>query len=191
MRGIGEGSCLIVVDVQNDFCPDGALGVREGDQVVPVLNLWISEFHKKGMPVVYTQDWHPEDHVSFVESGGIWPPHCVQDTRGADFHPDLIVHGEVCRKGFVSDKEAYSGFDGRVAGPDGPALDRWLKEQEVSRIYVGGLATDYCVKATALDGIRNGYEVVVLKDGVRAVDVRQGDGGRAIAEMVDAGAVLE
>ena len=162
------------------------LRIQEGDKWC-LFSTCGSTSHKKGMPVVYTH-WHPE--AMFCRKRGIWPP-TVFRIQGCRFPSGSIVHGEVCRKGFVSDKEAYSGFDGRVAGPDGPALDRWLKEQEVSRIYVGGLATDYCVKATALDGIRNGYEVVVLKDGVRAVDVRQGDGGRAIAEMVDAGAVLE
>lgn len=191
MPNIKEGSCLIIVDVQNDFCPGGALGIEEGDQVVPVLNKWIGEFAKKGMPVVYTQDWHPKDHLSFVENGGIWPPHCVQETGGAEFHPDLIVRGKMCPKGFVSDKEAYSGFDGRLDGPNGPVLAQWLKEQGVSRIYVGGLATDYCVKATALDGIKNGFEVVVIRDGIRAVDVNQGDGERAIEEMVDQGVMVE
>jgi nicotinamidase/pyrazinamidase len=188
---INSHSCLLVVDVQNDFCPGGALGVKEGDLVVPVLNRWIRKFREMGFPVVYTQDWHPEDHLSFVENGGIWPPHCIQDTVGSEFHPDLVVEGKICRKGFVAAKEAYSGFDGRFDGPDGPCLDRWLKEQGVSRIYVGGLATDYCVRATVVDGLKNRYEVVVLEDGVRAVEVNEGDGERAIAEMIDKGAIIQ
>ncbi|HHX10080.1 MAG TPA: nicotinamidase [Firmicutes bacterium] len=188
---IGNGDCLVVVDVQNDFCPGGALGVAEGDRVVPVLNSWIRGFQEQGLPVVYTQDWHPRDHMSFVENGGIWPPHCVQGTQGAHFHPDLVVRGEICRKGFVSNKEAYSGFDGKVGALDGPSLEKWLKQKGVKRIYVGGLATDYCVRATVLDGIRCGFEVVVLKDAVRAVDVNEGDGQKALAEMVDAGAVVK
>ncbi len=191
MSNIKEDSCLIIVDVQNDFCPGGALGIEEGDQVVPVLNEWISQFQKKGIPVVYTQDWHPKDHVSFVENGGIWPPHCVQEGKGAEFHPRLVVQGKICRKGFVRDKEAYSGFDGKLDGPDGPALAQWLKKQRVSRIYVGGLATDYCVKATALDGIKNGFEVFVIRDGIRAVDANEGDGERAIKAMADKGAIVE
>jgi nicotinamidase/pyrazinamidase len=191
MFDVRDGDCLVVVDVQNDFCPGGALGVAGGDQVVPVLNTWIEEFHEKGLPVVYTQDWHPKDHMSFVENGGIWPPHCVQDTEGADFHPDLIVRGEVCRKGFEKDKEAYSGFDGRVGQLDGPALDAWLKQRGVQRIFVGGIATDYCVKATVLDGIRYCFEVVVLKDAVRAVNVNPDDGEKALAEMEEAGAVIK
>jgi nicotinamidase/pyrazinamidase len=190
MFDIGEGDCLVVVDVQNDFCPGGALGVAEGDQVVPVLNAWIREFHKKGLPVIYTQDWHPQDHCSFAGNGGIWPPHCVQGTKGADFHPDLVVQGEICRKGFVTDAEAYSGFDGRVGGLDGPTLGTWLKQRAVARIFVGGLATDYCVKATVLDGIGNGLEVAVLRDGIRAVNVNEGDGEKAIAEMAGAGAII-
>jgi nicotinamidase/pyrazinamidase len=187
---IRKGDCLVVVDVQNDFCPGGALGVAEGDQVVPVLNSLIKEFNDRDLPVVYTQDWHPQDHVSFVENGGIWPPHCVQGTKGANFHPDLVVSGEICRKGFLSDREAYSGFDGRIGEPDGPALDQWLKEKGVKRIYVGGLATDYCVRATVLDAIQCGFEVVLLTNGIRAVDVNEGDGDKAIAEMADAGALL-
>lgn len=190
MLRIEDNSCLIVVDVQNDFCPGGALGVKEGNQVVKALNVWIREFSQQGMPVVYTQDWHPEDHISFAANGGIWPPHCVQETRGAEFHEDLLVQGRICQKGFVRDREAYSGFDGRLDGPNGPSLDQWLTEQGVARIYVGGLATDYCVKATVLDGLKHGYEVVVLKDGIRAVDVGRGDGQRAISQMADEGAII-
>ncbi len=191
MFRIKDNSCLIVVDVQNDFCPGGALGVKEGEQVVPVLNVWIREFLQQGMPVVYTQDWHPEDHISFEANGGIWPSHCVQETRGAAFHEDLVVHGKICQKGFACDKEAYSAFDGRLGGRGGLSLDQWLREQGVTRIYVGGLATDYCVKATVLDGLKHGYEVVVLQDGIRAVDVNQGDGERAVAEMVEQGAIIK
>lgn len=207
-------SCLVVVDVQNDFCPGGALAVPEGDQVVPVLNTWIKKFRERGLPVVYTKDWHPADHSSFKPNGGIWPPHCLQHTYGSDFHPDLLVEGPVFVKGFVANREAYSGFDsrlqaaesqvtsqvaGQVAGKNkasapeetfGPPLAEWLRQQSVKRIYVGGLATDYCVKATVLDGLKEGLEVVVIRDAVRAVNVNKGDGDRAIDEMAKAGATV-
>ncbi|REJ37606.1 MAG: bifunctional nicotinamidase/pyrazinamidase [Bacillota bacterium] len=188
------GDALIIVDVQNDFCPGGALAVPQGDQVVPVLNRWIEEFHRRGLPVVYTQDWHPQGHCSFRDQGGPWPVHCVQDTPGAAFHPDLLVKGEIFRKAYLPEPDAYSGMearrvqDGRLQ-EDQP-LPRWLREQGVRRVLVGGLATDYCVRATVLDALREGFQVVVLRDGVRAVDVQPGDGERALREMAEAGAVI-
>ncbi len=187
---VKDNCCLIVVDVQNDFCPGGTLAIKQGDKVVPVLNSWIQKFHNVKAPIVYTRDWHPKDHISFLDYGGIWPSHCVQQTYGAEFHPDLVCHGCICSKGFIRNKEAYSGFDGYVNGLDGPRLDQWLKQKGVEQIYVGGLATDYCVKATALDGIKNGYKVYLLENGIRAVDVKQGDGHRSIQEMTDAGVLL-
>lgn len=201
--GIPNHSCLVVVDVQNDFCPGGALGVPEGDKVVPVLNAWIKKFREQGLPVVYTKDWHPADHCSFKPNGGIWPPHCVQHTHGSGFHPDLMVEGPVFVKGFVQSLEAYSGFDSRLHPGDneaagiggdqksgGPLLGEWLREHGVKRMYVGGLATDYCVKATVLDGLKHGFEVVLVKDAARSVDVNKGDGETAIREMAKAGAVI-
>ena len=185
-----EDSCLVVVDVQNDFCPGGALGVKDGDKIVPVLNSFIDEFNKRGLPIVYTRDWHPIDHISFAEKGGIWPPHCIQETQGVKFCHGLKIQGAVCSKGFESDKEAYSGFDGKMGGPCGLSLDRWLKERKIGRLYVGGLATDYCVKATVIDGLKSDYEVYVIKDGCRAVDVNLGDGEKSVSEMVNAGAVI-
>lgn len=191
---IQPGDALIVVDVQNDFCPGGALGVPEGHQVVPVLNRWIRRFKEAGLPVVYTQDWHPPDHISFAERGGPWPPHCVQNTPGAEFHPDLVVEGVVFQKGFDSDKEAYSGFAGHLqdekAAAAAPGLAAWLKEQGVRRVFVGGLATDYCVRATTLDALAEGLAAVVIAEGSRAVDVEPGDGDRALAEMEAAGAEI-
>lgn len=269
---IPESSCLVVVDVQNDFCPGGSLGVPRGDEVVLVLNAWIRRFRERGLPVVYTKDWHPADHCSFRLKGGPWPPHCVQGLVGSDFHPNLIVEGPVFVKGFDPGREAYSGFEarlqedetgskvrtvgrdarvwqveglenegrqfkgceaegpkaegqeagrgagyetgheiGREAGEEAEhevgrevgqeagheaeglraelsLLGDWLREKRVKRIYVGGLATDYCVKATVLDGLREGFEVILVKDAVRAVDVNEGDGERAIREMIEAGA---
>ncbi|EKP95482.1 bifunctional nicotinamidase/pyrazinamidase [Thermaerobacter subterraneus] len=188
-------AALVVVDVQNDFCPGGALAVPQGDQVVPVLNRWIGAFHAAGRPVVFTQDWHPSGHVSFREQGGPWPVHCVQGSPGAAFHPDLQVRGTVFRKGFAPDREAYSGFDGALAAGEAGVrpevtLAGWLRQQGVRHLYVGGLATDYCVRATVLDGLREGFRVTVLVPAVRAVDVTPGDGERALAEMEAHGALL-
>ena len=186
---IAKDTCLVIVDVQNDFCPGGALAVPGGDEVIPVINSWIRRFQEAGSPIAYTQDWHPKNHCSFRENGGIWPPHCVQRTRGAEFHPDLVVDGTIFRKGFLPDKEAYSGFDGTLDGKLGnPALGQWLRENGVKCLYVGGLATDYCVKAAVLDGIKEGFQVILIRQGIRAVNVNTGDGDRAIEEMVESGA---
>ena len=186
---IAKDSCLVIVDVQNDFCPGGALSVPGGDEVIPKINSWVKRFQEAKLPVVYTQDWHPKNHCSFRENGGIWPPHCVQGTRGAELHPDLIMDGTIFRKGFLPDKEAYSGFDGTLEGkPGNPALGQWLRENGVKRLYVGGLATDYCVKATVLDGLKQGFQVILIRQGVRAVNVNLGDGDRVIEEMVRSGA---
>lgn len=195
-QAAGDASAaLVVVDVQRDFCPGGALAVPQGDEVVPVLNRWVEAFAQRGRPVVYTQDWHPENHVSFRQRGGPWPPHCVQGTEGAAFHPQLVLRGTVFRKGFDPDQEAYSGFDGALAEGDrgvraGTSLADWLRQHGVRQLYVGGLATDYCVRATVLDGLNEGFQVTVLVPAVRAVDVRPGDGRRALAEMQARGAIL-
>lgn len=190
---IRDSDALIVVDVQNDFCPGGALGVPGGDEVVGVLNEWIRKFRERGLPVVYTQDWHPENHISFSDRGGPWPHHCVQGSAGAGFHKDLAVEGVVFRKGHDSEKEAYSGFDGHLVRDDGTIdtsvdLATWLKERGVKRIFVGGLTTDYCVRATVLDGLAAGFEAVVLEEASRPVDVEPGDGEKALQEMEEAGA---
>lgn len=186
---IAKDSCLVIVDVQNDFCPGGALAVPGGDEVIPEINFWVKRFQEAKLPVVYTQDWHPKKHCSFQENGGIWPPHCVQGTRGVELHPDLIIDGTIFRKGFLPDKEAYSGFDGTLEGkPGNPALGQWLRENGVKRLYVGGLATDYCVKATVLDGLKQGFQVILIRQGVRAVNVNLGDVDRAIEEMIRSGA---
>lgn len=179
-----QGDALVVVDVQNDFLPGGALGVPEGDEVVPALNKYTVLFEELGLPIVATRDWHPENHCSFEARGGPWPPHCVAGTEGAAFATDLDLHGDtkVVSKATTPDEEAYSGFQGTE-------LNEWLKERGVKRIFVGGLATDYCVKATVQDGLVNGYEVVLLEDAVRAVNVDPGDGEKAIAEMERDGAV--
>jgi nicotinamidase/pyrazinamidase len=168
---------LIIVDVQNDFCPGGALAVPEGDKVVPVINKLIPKFDR----VYTTQDWHPANHISFKEQGGTWPPHCVANTRGADFHSDLKVQDAThILKGTDKNKEAYSGFQGTD-------LSGKLKENRIRRIFITGLATDYCVKATALDGLMQGFEIVIITDAIKGVDVNPGDSQKALDEMKDAG----
>jgi nicotinamidase/pyrazinamidase len=176
---------LIVVDVQVDFCPGGALPVKNGNEVVPRLNRTIKAFNRAGLPVFFTRDWHPPNHISFRNQGGAWPPHCVQGTTGACFHPDLdIPHGStIISKGTQPDAEAYSGFQGTD-------LESQLKKAGVDEIFLGGLATDYCVRETCLDARRAGFTVNVLRDCVKAVNVKTDDGAKALREMREAGARL-
>jgi nicotinamidase/pyrazinamidase len=175
---------LIIVDVQNDFCPGGALPVPDGDAVVPVLNGWIAAFERAGAPIFYSRDWHPPDHCSFREQGGPWPPHCVQGTPGADFHPHLRLAptATLISKATTPDRDAYSAFDGT-------GLAELLRRKRVRRVFVGGLATDYCVRATVLDAIRAGFETRLTRGGHRGVEVRPGDCARAVEEMKKEGAV--
>lgn len=186
-------TCLLVVDVQNDFAdPDGSLTVRGGADVVPVLNEEIRRATDAGAPVVYTQDWHPASTPHFAKDGGIWPVHCVGDTWGAEFHPDLLVAGPSVRKG-VDGGDGYSGFsvrDPHSGDTYRTELEHILRGRGVTRIVIGGLTTDYCVKDTALDGMDTGFAVLVLTDAIAAVDLEAGDGARAIDEMVEAGAVM-
>ncbi|RMG30329.1 MAG: nicotinamidase [Gammaproteobacteria bacterium] len=177
------GDALILVDVQNDFLPGGRLAVPDGDAVIPPLNAWIRRFRARGLPVFATRDWHPPDHCSFREQGGPWPPHCVAGTPGADFAPGLELPPEVVviSKATTPEKDAYSGFEGTD-------LAERLQERSVRRVFVGGLATDYCVLNTVLDALKAGFEAWVIKDAVRAVDVQPGDGERALERMRQAGA---
>jgi nicotinamidase/pyrazinamidase len=179
-----SGDALIVVDLQNDFLTGGSLAVPDGDAVIPVLNTWIRRFRGAGLPVFATRDWHPADHCSFREQGGPWPPHCVAGTKGAEFTPELVLPPDalIHSKATRPEKEAYSGFEEGDFG-------RQLREMGVTRLFVGGLATDYCVRATVLDGLKEGFQVVLLADAIRAVEARPGDGARAIAEMREAGAL--
>ncbi|MEM4143870.1 MAG: bifunctional nicotinamidase/pyrazinamidase [Candidatus Bathyarchaeia archaeon] len=174
---------LIIVDVQNDFCSGGALPVPDGDQVVPVLNDYIKIFKKTNAHIVATRDWHPPNHISFRAQGGPWPPHCVQDTEGAKFHPNLKLPPETVIISKATDplKEAYSGFDGTE-------LVDVLKKAGVARVFVGGLATDYCVKNTVLDARKLGFAAVLLLDAVRGINVKPGDVKAAIVEMLQSGA---
>ncbi|MGH7363590.1 MAG: nicotinamidase [Candidatus Methylomirabilales bacterium] len=174
-----ERDALILVDVQNDFCPGGALPVPEGDQVVPALNALLQRVQAF---TVATRDWHPPAHCSFRPQGGPWPVHCVAGTPGADFHPALATErvAHVISKATRPEEEAYSGFQGT-------ALADLLRKRDIRRVFVGGLATDYCVKATALDAVKNGFEVTVLEDAIRGVEVQPGDCARALEEMKRAG----
>lgn len=194
MTEYGPDTALIVVDVQNDFAdPRGSLYVREGERVVPVANREIARARAAGSPVFYTQDWHPGSTPHFQKDGGIWPVHCVADTWGAEFHPGLEVAGDVVRKG-SGGEDGYSGFTVKdpVSG-DATAtrLGNRLHELGVRRLVVLGLAGDYCVGATALDGARLGYEVTVLREGVRFVELKAGDSERAWREMDAAGVRVE
>jgi len=179
-----KGDALVIVDLQRDFLPGGALPVPHGDQVVPVMNSYIRLFRDAGLPIVATRDWHPSNHCSFKEQGGLWPPHCVQGTPGAQFAPGLELPPDaiVISKASQPQEEAYSGFEGTD-------LDRRLKALGVKRLFVGGLATDYCVLSTVKDALELGYRVFLLLDAVRSVDVNPGDGERAIEEMRALGAV--
>lgn len=180
---------LLLIDVQNDFCPGGALPVANGDQVVPALNRYIEKFNKAGLAIFATRDWHPEKTKHFKAYGGLWPPHCVQGTKGAEFRVDLALPKDavIVSAGMAADEEGYSGFEGR--DDRGIGLADLLRQYGVERIFVGGLATDYCVKHTVLDGLRHGFKVVLLEDAVRGVNLQPEDSQRAIAEMIQSGAV--
>lgn len=183
MIELNETDALLLVDVQNDFLPGGALAVPDGDQVVPVLNAYIARFAAKKLPIFATRDWHPPDHCSFRPQGGPWPPHCIAGSQGAQFSPALKLPAEVkiISKATAKEREAYSGFDGTD-------LASQLKALNVKRLFIGGLATDYCVLNTVKDALRLGFEVYLLRDAVRAVNVHPGDEQRALDEMQRLGA---
>jgi nicotinamidase/pyrazinamidase len=172
---------LIVVDVQNDFCPGGRLPVPEGDEVVPVINQWIERAQRAGSLVIASRDWHPRGHVSFREQGGTWPEHCVQDSDGARFHPGLDLPADVVKvsKGVRLDRDQYSAFDDT-------GLGSFLRGRNIDRVWVAGLAQDVCVRATVLSALEEGFDTVLLTEGTRAIDA---EGGRlAVEEMQQAGA---
>ena len=179
-----KGDALIVVDVQKDFCPGGSLAVPSGDRVIPVLKSYIAIFNSSSLPVFATRDWHPKNHLSFKEYGGIWPAHCVKGTEGAEFHPDLKLPAStiIVSKAMTPKKEAYSGFQGT-------SLKSMLKKINIKRLFIGGLATDYCVKNTVLDAIKAGFTVFLLMDGSKGVDINPGDSDKAIEQMIQAGAI--
>ena len=174
---------LIVVDFQNDFTPGGALAVPDGDRIADRVNELAAD--PRFELVIATRDWHPEGHGSFAEQGGPWPVHCVQDTEGAELHPAL----DRTRVDIVLDKGQDPGTDG-YSGFEATGLEELLRERKVDKLTVVGLATDYCVKNTVLDALRAGFDVTVDPEGVRGVEVAQGDSERALGEMRDAGAVV-
>ena len=180
---LSAGDGLVVVDVQNDFLPGGALGVPRGDEVVEPLNGYLKRFVGRGLPVFATRDWHPPGHCSFREQNGPWPRHCVAGSEGAHFATALRLPADtvLVAKATEPEAEAYSGFGGTD-------LDELLRTAGIRRLFVGGLATDYCVLNTVRDALRLGYTVLLLRDAVRAVDVNAGDGDRAMAEMLALGA---
>ena len=185
-----EKAALLIVDVQKDFCPGGALPAPGGDRIVPALNRHIAEARDREMLVYASRDWHPPVTSHFKQYGGEWPPHCVQGTGGAQFHPDLKLPADaiIVSKGDDPAKPGYSAFDGRTAS--GNTLLHDLRERNVTRLYVAGIATDYCVKATALDAVQAGLDVRVLTDAITGIDVHPGDAARAVDEMSKVGAAI-
>ena len=176
---------LIVVDVQNDFCPGGSLAVAHGDEVVAPLNKLIKEFLDRGEPVYKTRDWHPPKAAHFSDYGGTWPVHCVQNTHGAEFHPELLDDPriDVISKGIDESADGYSGFDGTQ-------LAKSLRDEGIDEVWVGGLATDYCVKETVIDARKQGFKVKALADMMRPVNMNPDDGAKALDEMSAAGAEI-
>jgi nicotinamidase/pyrazinamidase len=195
MQRYQPSTALIVVDVQNDFVdPAGSLSVKRGERVIPRINREIAMARSAGALVVATQDWHPDSTPHFAKDGGIWPVHCVADTWGAELHPDLALPDDAPRihKG-ANGEDGYSGFTMRdpTTGEEIPTeLDRLLRDRGIANVVIVGLATDYCVNATALDAARLGYETATLTDAIAAVDLHSGDGDRALEAMRDAGVAM-
>ena len=191
----GKASALIVVDLQNDFAdPSGSLYVRFGEDVIPIANREIRRMKDAGGMVVYTQDWHPPSTPHFAKDGGTWPVHCVQRTWGAEFHPELLrVEAKTIQSG-AGGGDGYSAFterDPRTGAESDTGLADYLRERGIESVVVLGLATDYCVKATALDAVHAGFKTTVLRGGVRPVELELGDGERALEEMRGAGVVVQ
>ncbi|MBE0504190.1 MAG: isochorismatase family protein [Desulfuromonadales bacterium] len=183
-----EKAALLIVDVQNDFCPGGALQIRDGDKVIAPINRAAQLFRAASLPVIASRDWHPPQTHHFREFGGDWPVHCVAGTAGAEFHADLqLPEGTVIlSKGVDPTLDGYSAFE--AVSTDGRQLSELLTELGVQRLYIGGLATDYCVLTTALDARQRGLAVTVLTDAIAAVELFPGDTTAALAKMTGAGA---
>lgn len=177
------GDALVAVDLQVDFIAGGALAVPGGEGIIPVFNSYLALFHSRNLPVVLTRDWHPRGHVSFLGRGGDWPPHCVQGTAGGLFAPGLALTGSetVVSKAEEREADSYSAFED-------PDFAGRLRAGGVRRLFIGGLATDYCVRSTVVDALESRFAVFLLVDAIRAVDVNEGDGDRAVAEMLAKGA---
>lgn len=186
-------TALLIIDVQNDFADRaGSLYVRGAEETIDRLNAEVAEAQAAGAPIVYTQDWHPPETPHFARDGGIWPVHCVRDTWGAGLAPGLEIRGATVRKG-TGGEDGYSGFtvrDPQTGTSEPTDLHHLLREHGVESIVVAGLATDYCVAATALDGVALGYRTTVLRGAIRAVDLQAGDGDRALEQMEAAGVLL-
>ena len=185
-----QASALLIVDVQNDFCPGGALEVPRGDRVVPALNRLVDRLEPQGVPIYASRDWHPAESRHFRPHGGIWPVHCVANTPGAAFRADLRLPREVIvvSKGQQPDSHGYSAFEGQT--PAGERLGDDLRRRGVTHLYVGGLATDYCVRHSVLDALKSGLRVTLLTDAIAGVDVQPFESARALDEMTRAGATL-
>lgn len=179
---------LLVVDVQNDFCPGGALGVSEGDKIIPNINKYIKIFAQRKLPIFITRDWHPKKTAHFKKFGGLWPVHCVENTKGAKFHPKLKLLKEaiIVSKGMDPQKDAYSAF--QAEDTNGKLLLSLLKKLQIDELYIAGLATDYCVRFTTLEAIKQGFKVKVLIDAIKGVNLKPDDSENAIREMVEKGA---
>ena len=183
-------AALLIVDVQNDFCPGGALAAPGGAAIVPVINRYIADARATHLPIYASRDWHPPATTHFKRWGGVWPPHCVQHTPGAAFHPALVLPPDatIISKGDRPDREGYSAFDGHTS--DGRPLAEDLRTRGIDELLVGGIATDYCVRQTVLDALKSGFRVTVLPDAITGIDVHPGDADRAVAEMREAGAKI-
>lgn len=181
----GPGDALLIVDVQNDFLPGGALGVPHGDEIIPVVNDYVERFESRGLTIVFSRDWHPVDHCSFTSQGGTWPPHCVQGSAGGEFAASIRIpeSSMIISKATAVDEEAYSAFEGT-------GLAESLRADGVRRILILGLATDYCVLASVRDALAAGFDAVVQENGVRAVNIQPDDGHKALAAMKAEGAEL-
>ena len=178
---------LLIVDVQNDFCPGGTLVVPEGDKIIPKLNKYIKIFSQKKLPIFASRDWHPKKTIHFKKFGGTWPVHCVQDTKGAAFHPKLKLPKEaiILSKGMDPEKDSYSAF--QAEDKNGMVLLNLLKILGVNEIYVGGLATDYCVKFSVIDALKQGFKVKLLVDAIKGVNLKPNDSEEAMEEMLKNG----
>jgi len=181
---LSKGDALLISDIQNDFLSGGSLAVPEGNRVIPVLNGYIDKFSKRRLPVFATRDWHPSGHCSFVQQGGPWPEHCIAGSEGAKFSTDLHIplSAYIIAKGTEVEKEGYSSFSN-------PTFKAQLDNLDIRRLFIGGLATDYCVLNTVRDALSFGYQVLLLTDAIRAVNVRPRDGENAIDEMIEKGAL--
>jgi len=178
---------LLIVDVQNDFCPGGALGIKDGDKIIPAINKYIKIFAPKKLPIFASRDWHPKKTTHFKKFGGVWPVHCVQGTKGAEFHPKLKLPKEVILlyKGMDPEKDSYSAF--QAQDQNGMSLPNFLRILGIKELYIAGLATDYCVKFTTHDAIKEGFKVKILLDAIKGVNLKPNGSENVIREMVRIG----